>query len=106
MIKGGFLQPRKQLGNALPVGLAALGVKLGREQALAALSAAGVEPSRRAETVSLAEWAAIISIPTQGELDGSEPCRWPAGRIRDLGRVAQASLARVGPLAPGLPGRR
>jgi 16S rRNA (adenine1518-N6/adenine1519-N6)-dimethyltransferase len=59
VIKGGFLQPRKQLGNALPGGLAALGVKIGRERAAAALAAAGVEPARRAETVTLAEWAAI-----------------------------------------------
>jgi 16S rRNA (adenine1518-N6/adenine1519-N6)-dimethyltransferase len=59
VIKGGFLQPRKQLGNALPGGLAALGIKLSREQALGALQAAGVEPVRRAETVSLAEWAAV-----------------------------------------------
>jgi 16S rRNA (adenine1518-N6/adenine1519-N6)-dimethyltransferase len=59
VIKGGFLQPRKQLGNALPGGLAALGVRLSREQALAALEAAGVAPARRAETLSLAEWAAV-----------------------------------------------
>lgn len=61
VIKGGFLQPRKQLGNALPGGLAALGVKLSREQALAALEAGGVAPTRRAETVSIAEWAAVAA---------------------------------------------
>lgn len=59
VIKGGFLQPRKQLGNALPGGLAALGVKIGREAALAALAAAGIDPQRRAETVTLQEWAAL-----------------------------------------------
>lgn len=59
VIKGGFLQPRKQLGNALPGGLRALGIEIDREQALAALEAAGIAPTRRAETVTLAEWAAL-----------------------------------------------
>ncbi|MBX0330332.1 16S rRNA (adenine(1518)-N(6)/adenine(1519)-N(6))-dimethyltransferase RsmA [Oscillochloris sp. ZM17-4] len=59
IIKAGFLQPRKQLGNALPGGLAAMGTALDRETALAALAAADVNPMRRAETLSLAEWATI-----------------------------------------------
>ena len=59
VIKAGFLQARKQLGNALPGGLAAMGAKLPRETALAALEAAGVDPMRRAETVTLAEWAEV-----------------------------------------------
>jgi 16S rRNA (adenine1518-N6/adenine1519-N6)-dimethyltransferase len=59
VIKAGFLHPRKQLGNALPGGLAALGVGTPRDAALAALAAAGIDPMRRAETLSLQEWAAI-----------------------------------------------
>jgi 16S rRNA (adenine1518-N6/adenine1519-N6)-dimethyltransferase len=59
VIKAGFLQARKQLGNALPGGLAAMGAKLPRETAVAALEAAGVAPARRAETVTLAEWAEV-----------------------------------------------
>lgn len=59
VIKAGFLQPRKQLGNALPGGLAALGTSLSREAALAALEAAQINPTRRAETLALSEWAAI-----------------------------------------------
>lgn len=59
VIKAGFLQPRKQLGNALPGGMAAMGLKLGRERALEALATAGIDPVRRAETVTLAEWAAL-----------------------------------------------
>lgn len=69
VIKGGFLQPRKQLGNALPGGLAAIGVRISRERALEALAAAGVEPMRRAETVTLAEWA-LIYRSLAGELGG------------------------------------
>jgi 16S rRNA (adenine1518-N6/adenine1519-N6)-dimethyltransferase len=59
VIKAGFLQARKQLGNALPGGLAAMGAKLPRETTIAALEAAGVVPTRRAETVTLAEWAEV-----------------------------------------------
>ncbi len=59
VIKAGFLQARKQLGNALPGGLAAMGAKLPRETTLAALETAGVDSTRRAETVTLAEWAEI-----------------------------------------------
>ncbi|PDW01695.1 16S rRNA (adenine(1518)-N(6)/adenine(1519)-N(6))-dimethyltransferase RsmA [Candidatus Viridilinea mediisalina] len=59
IIKAGFHQARKQLGNALPSGLAAQGRPVSRAQALAALAAAGVSPQQRAETVSLTQWAEI-----------------------------------------------
>jgi 16S rRNA (adenine1518-N6/adenine1519-N6)-dimethyltransferase len=59
LIKAAFLQPRKKLSNALPKGLAALGEAWEREPICIALEAAGVSPDRRAETVSLAEWAAV-----------------------------------------------
>ncbi len=59
VIKAAFLQTRKQLGNGLPNGMAALGNPLPREAVVAALQAAGVDPQRRAETVTLAEWAAL-----------------------------------------------
>ncbi len=59
IIKAGFLQARKKLSNALPGGLAAMGRRIPREQAIAALERAGVSPDRRAETVSLAEWERV-----------------------------------------------
>ncbi|HMQ32614.1 MAG TPA: 16S rRNA (adenine(1518)-N(6)/adenine(1519)-N(6))-dimethyltransferase RsmA [Chloroflexaceae bacterium] len=59
VIKAGFLHARKQLGNSLPGGLAAMGHKLPREQVQAALAAAGVAPQRRAETLTLEEWAGL-----------------------------------------------
>jgi 16S rRNA (adenine1518-N6/adenine1519-N6)-dimethyltransferase len=59
VIKAGFLHARKQLGNALPSGLAAMGIPADKPRVLSALEAAGVAPSRRAETVTLQEWAAI-----------------------------------------------
>lgn len=62
LIKAGFLHARKQLGNALPSGLAALGVTITREQVVAALRTAGIDPQRRAETVTLAEWANLLAV--------------------------------------------
>jgi 16S rRNA (adenine1518-N6/adenine1519-N6)-dimethyltransferase len=59
VIKAGFLHARKQLGNALPGGLAAMGLPADKPRVLAALEAAGVDPTRRAETVTLEEWAAV-----------------------------------------------
>jgi 16S rRNA (adenine1518-N6/adenine1519-N6)-dimethyltransferase len=59
VIKAGFLHARKQIGNALPAGLAAMGLGVDRPRALAALDAARVATERRAETLSLAEWEAI-----------------------------------------------
>jgi 16S rRNA (adenine1518-N6/adenine1519-N6)-dimethyltransferase len=65
VIKAGFLHTRKQLGNALPKGLAAMGLPAERETVLAALAAAGVESTRRAETLTLDEWFAVYRQFTQ-----------------------------------------
>lgn len=59
LIKAGFLHARKTLANALPSGLAAMGQPVAREQLLGALQASGIDPQRRAETLSLAEWVAL-----------------------------------------------
>jgi 16S rRNA (adenine1518-N6/adenine1519-N6)-dimethyltransferase len=59
VIKAGFLHARKTLSNALPGGLAAMGRRTTREEVLAALEVAGVDPQRRAETVTLTEWSAV-----------------------------------------------
>jgi 16S rRNA (adenine1518-N6/adenine1519-N6)-dimethyltransferase len=59
VIKAGFLQARKKLSNALPSGLAAMGARIEKERVIAALHAAGVNPDRRAETVTLEEWADV-----------------------------------------------
>jgi 16S rRNA (adenine1518-N6/adenine1519-N6)-dimethyltransferase len=61
LIKAGFLHARKQLGNALAGGLAAFGVHVPRERVLQALQKAGIDPQRRAETVTLAEWATLLA---------------------------------------------
>lgn len=61
-IKAGFLQARKQLGNALPTGLAGMGVKRPKEDVVDVLRAANVDPMRRAETLTLAEWAHVHNL--------------------------------------------
>lgn len=56
VVRAGFGQKRKQLKNALAAGL-------GRPVAevAAVMAAAGIDPRRRAETLSLAEWAALLA---------------------------------------------
>jgi 16S rRNA (adenine1518-N6/adenine1519-N6)-dimethyltransferase len=58
--RAGFGQRRKQLANALADGLAAP-----KPAIVTALEAAGIAPTRRAETLTLAEWAALTAtLPT------------------------------------------
>ena len=54
--KAGFSQKRKQLANSLAGGLG-----LGKQAAAELLESAGLDPARRAETLSLAEWAALTA---------------------------------------------
>jgi 16S rRNA (adenine1518-N6/adenine1519-N6)-dimethyltransferase len=54
VVRAGFGQKRKQLKNALTAGLG-----LPPPEIAAGLGRAGVDPRRRAETLSLAEWAAL-----------------------------------------------
>ena len=54
VVRAGFGQKRKQLRNALSAGLG-----LDKATADALLLAAGIDPQRRAETLSLEEWAAL-----------------------------------------------
>jgi 16S rRNA (adenine1518-N6/adenine1519-N6)-dimethyltransferase len=56
VVRAGFSQKRKQLGNSLSAGLA-----LPKKRVALALVAANVDPSRRAETLSLEEWGAVTS---------------------------------------------
>lgn len=62
VVSAGFSQRRKQLRNSLAAGLG-----LSHEAVEIALRAAGVEPSRRAETLTLAEWEALCrTLPFKG----------------------------------------
>ena len=59
VVKAGFLHARKKLGNSLPGGLSAMGLAVEKDKVLAALKRAEIDPARRAETLTLAEWAAV-----------------------------------------------
>ncbi len=54
VVRAGFSQKRKQLKNAL-----ASGLNLETATVIAALEQAGIDPRRRAETLSLEEWATL-----------------------------------------------
>jgi 16S rRNA (adenine1518-N6/adenine1519-N6)-dimethyltransferase len=56
--KAGFSQPRKQLRNSLAAGL-----RLAPSAAESWLVATGIDPQRRAETLTLAEWGALVLSP-------------------------------------------
>lgn len=56
VVRAGFSQKRKQLRNALAGGLS-----LPREEADRLLAEAGLDAQRRAETLTLAEWAALTN---------------------------------------------
>ncbi len=58
VVKAGFKQPRKQLGNNL-----AQGLKLSRQQVEAWLSQAGIQPTQRAETLSIENWVSLAKSP-------------------------------------------
>ncbi|MBI3744551.1 MAG: ribosomal RNA small subunit methyltransferase A [Chloroflexi bacterium] len=64
VVKAGFSAPRKQLANPLAHGLG-----LSRERTLELLQEAGVDPKRRAETLSLEEWARVHKAATASRRD-------------------------------------
>jgi len=55
-VRAGFSQKRKQLRNSLKAGL-----NLPAAEVQAALAAAGIDHRRRAETLSLEEWASLVN---------------------------------------------
>ena len=60
VVSAGFAQRRKTIFNNLRGAGPGLGERIGRQGGAAAvLTAAGVEPRRRAETLTLAEWARL-----------------------------------------------
>jgi 16S rRNA (adenine1518-N6/adenine1519-N6)-dimethyltransferase len=61
VIKAGFLHARKQIGNSLASGLAAHNVRIEKSDLQQLLTRLGIDPMRRAETLSLAEWQTITA---------------------------------------------
>lgn len=64
LAKAGFSQKRKTLRNSLSAGLG-----LTKEGAAALLNRSGIDPQRRAETLSLEEWRTLAEISLQGRSD-------------------------------------
>jgi 16S rRNA (adenine1518-N6/adenine1519-N6)-dimethyltransferase len=63
LVRAGFSATRKQLANSLAQGLG-----MSRIEVLPLLEKAGIEPKRRAETLSLEEWARLFLVfNTEGE---------------------------------------
>jgi 16S rRNA (adenine1518-N6/adenine1519-N6)-dimethyltransferase len=61
IIKAGFLHARKQLGNSLAHGLMAHGIPLQRSDVQELLTTLAIDPMRRAETLTIAEWQRIAT---------------------------------------------
>lgn len=55
LIRAGFSQKRKMLRNTLAAGL-----RISTDEAAAHLRAAGIDPGRRAQTLSLVEWKTLV----------------------------------------------
>src|SRR5260221_13130057 len=64
VVRAGFGQKRKQLKNSMGSGLG-----LSHLQAAAILKSVGVDPTRRAETLTLQEWAAVTRVVVEQNLD-------------------------------------
>ena len=56
-VRAGFAQRRKQLRNSLSAGLSC-----SKQEAESWLTSSGIEPSRRAETLSLQEWGMLTKV--------------------------------------------
>lgn len=65
VVKAGFSQKRKQLRNALSGGL-----HLNSELTAQLLDEAGIDPARRAETLSLEEWATLTRVVAAHQTEG------------------------------------
>lgn len=59
VIRAGFMQGRKKLSNSLTSGMAGQGYP--KDQVMAAMKQAGVDPNWRAEVLTLPQWAGIAA---------------------------------------------
>lgn len=65
LIKAGFSQKRKTLRNALSSGL-----RIAPVEAVQLLTTAGIDPQRRAETLSIEEWGKLCNAEVRTQNDG------------------------------------
>jgi 16S rRNA (adenine1518-N6/adenine1519-N6)-dimethyltransferase len=64
-VRAGFAAPRKQLANSLAKGLGK-----GKAEVLPFLQKAGIDPQRRAETLTIEEWAGLHRFLEEKNADG------------------------------------
>lgn len=64
LVRAGFHQKRKQLRNTLAAGLG-----LSKQETDRLLQAAGIQPSQRAETLSIADWRRLFDVWQAGQED-------------------------------------
>lgn len=90
VVRAGFGQRRKQLKNSVAAGL-----HVADEQAVAALVRAGVDPSRRAQTLTLAEWAALTAAALADGLvaGGDDAAEASGGAAAERGAGVDAGTA-------------
>jgi 16S rRNA (adenine1518-N6/adenine1519-N6)-dimethyltransferase len=69
VVRAGFSNPRKQLRNSL-----AQGLSLSPQGAVELLNRVGVSPSRRAQTLTIAEWTEIYQATEEQNADHSRLC--------------------------------
>jgi 16S rRNA (adenine1518-N6/adenine1519-N6)-dimethyltransferase len=67
LVRAGFTASRKQLPNSL-----AQGLKCNKEDVISMLEEAGIDPKRRAETLSLEEWGELWKV--YGSLNHADGC--------------------------------
>jgi 16S rRNA (adenine1518-N6/adenine1519-N6)-dimethyltransferase len=65
IVKAGFKQKRKQLANAISAAFA-----ITKDEAEAALTEAGIDPTRRAQTLSLDDWIKLHAALARSRTDG------------------------------------
>lgn len=65
LVKAGFKQKRKQLANAISAALA-----IAKDDAEASLNAAGIDPTRRAQTLSIDDWIRLHRSLSNQTTDG------------------------------------
>lgn len=82
VVRAGFGQKRKQLKNSVAAGL-----HIADAQAVEALNRAAIDPTRRAQTLTLAEWAALTAAALGDGLVAASEADADAGAASPIGRA-------------------
>ena len=92
IVRAGFGQRRKQLRNSLSAGLSCK-----KEDADLWLNAAGVDPSRRAQTLSISEWGRTDKASVRGKMKQEWSGTAPVGELLGANSASGAKAQRQWP---------